>query len=91
MIVRISNEPYVNCLELTWIFIKREFFTTMEFLLFYDQEERTWNGRAILWYIASVAIISLFLTTYAPIIPAILFSIIVTGAFTRLLQVSGWK
>ena len=56
MIVRIQNDPYVNVIELVWIFIKREFFTTMEFLQFYDQEDRSWNVRAVWWYIIALAI-----------------------------------
>ena len=91
MIVRIPNEPYVNFLELAWIFIKREFFTAMEFLMFFDQEERSWNGRAIWWYLAAVAISSVFLSGITSVLPSILFSAITAGAFTRFLQVSKWK
>ena len=91
MIVRIPNEPYVNFIELTWIFIKREFFTTMEFLMFFDQEERSWNGRAIWWYLAAVVILSFFLSGITEIFPSILVAIITIGAFTRFLQVSKWK
>ena len=91
MIVRIPNEPYVNAIELVWIFIKREFFTTMEFLDFYDLEERSWNSRAIWWYIIALAITSVFMCGFAHFIPAIMFSVIVTGSFTRFLQVSKWK
>ena len=91
MIQRIQQEQYVNVIELAWIFVKREFFTTMEFLQFYDQEERSWNGRAIWWYIVSMAIVSVFLTGFTRVIPSILVSMLVTGTFTRFLQASRWK
>lgn len=88
MLARIQQEPYVNFLELSWIFIKREFFTTMEFLHFYDQEEREWNCRAVLWYVAAVCVMSAFLSVFAPILQSVMLSLMVTGAFTRVLQVS---
>ena len=91
MIVRIQNDPYVNVIELAWIFIKREFFTTMEFLQFYDQEDRSWNVRAVWWYIIALAIMSVFLCGFTHFIPAILFWAIVTGTFTRFLEVSKWR
>lgn len=91
MLQRIQNEQYVNILELTWIFIKREFYTTMEFMQFYDQEDRSWNARAVLWYVAALTITSVFLCGFTHFIPAILFSAIVTGTFTRFLQVSKWR
>jgi hypothetical protein len=91
MIERIRPEQYVNCIELSWIFAKREFFTAMEFLQFYDQEERSWELRPVAWYAASVAVSSAFLSTFAPLAKSVLLSAFVAGAFTRLLQVSRWK
>jgi len=91
MKLRIPNEPYVNIIELAWIFIKREFFTAMEFLMFYDQEERSWNGRAVWWYLVSVAISSVFFSGITSVIPAILFSAIAAGGATRILQVCKWR
>lgn len=91
MLVRIQHEPYVNFLELAWILIKREFFTAMEFLQFFDQEDRSWNGRAIWWYAIATAITSVFFSSLTPVIPAILFSMLCIGAVTRFLQVSRWK
>jgi uncharacterized membrane protein len=91
MITRIQDEHYVNLIELAWIFIKREFYTTMEFMCLYDQEERSWNCRPVIWYIAATIITALFFFGIFPEIQSILFSVILSGAFTRILQVSLWK
>lgn len=91
MITRIYKDEYRNIIELAWIFIKREFYTAMEFLMLVEPDDHSWNLRPTIWFIVSLLVTSYFFCNIASIPAAILFGILVSAETTRLMQVSLWK
>lgn len=86
MLLRIEQDPYVNVIELTWIFIKREFFSSMEFLGFYDQVDRNWNLRQVFWFLVASTIMTAFLGKTGNFVVAMLFAVSIWCALTRLVH-----
>lgn len=60
-----TKEPYVNILELIYMFIVVEFHIAMGHIKLYDVENKVWNLRRIFWYtvigMPSICILGIFL------------------------------
>lgn len=46
-----TQDPYVNIIELVYLFILTEFRISMSTVKLYDIQEHTWNLRRIFWYV----------------------------------------
>lgn len=91
MLTRIQKEEYVNALQLAWIFVTREFYTAMEYLMLVEPDDHSWNTRPAIWFLVSLAVSSVFFSYLASVPAAILFGILVSSETTRILQVTRWK
>lgn len=60
-----TKEPYVNILELIYMFIVVELHIAMGHIKLYDVENKAWNLRRIFWYtvigMPSICILGIFL------------------------------
>ncbi len=48
--INATEEPYVNILELLYMFIVIEFHIAMEHIHLYDADNKRWNIRRLFWY-----------------------------------------
>lgn len=59
------QDPYVNIIELVYLFILTEFHIAMSTVKLYDLQEHKWNIRRIFWYtvigMPSILILGIFI------------------------------
>lgn len=61
---KIQEEPYVNLIELVYIFLLVEFHVAMATIKLFDINENKWNTRRLFWYsimcLPATAIIAIY-------------------------------
>lgn len=60
----LTEQPYVNIIELVYMFIIVELHVAMSTIKLFDMETKTWNPRRLFWYTAigmpSIFILGIF-------------------------------
>jgi len=60
----LTEQPYVNIIELVYMFIIVELHVAMSTIKLFDMESKTWNVRRLFWYTAigmpSIFILGIF-------------------------------